>query len=161
MRILGIDPGLRCTGYGVIDVAGRRTGVVQCGTIRTNADHSFARRLQTIYDDISDIIREYEPDEFAIEEAFYSKNAKTALQLGHVRGVAMLAAVHTDLPVSEYSAKKIKMAITGRGGASKEQVQFMVTRMLGLKEPPKPMDVSDALACALCHQQQIHLQILE
>lgn len=159
MRILGIDPGLRCTGYGLIDFTGSRADIVQYGTIRTNADHSFAHRLQTIYDDISDVIDEYHPDEFAIEEAFYSKNAKTALQLGHVRGVAMLSAVHADLPVTEYSAKKIKMALTGRGGASKEQVQYMVTKRLRLSEPPKPMDVSDALACALCHQQQIHLQL--
>lgn len=159
MRVLGIDPGLRCTGYGLIDFAGPRTDLVQCGTIRTDADRSFALRLQTIYDDIADVIDEYHPDEFAIEEAFYSKNAKTALQLGHVRGVAMLAAVHAGLLVSEYSAKKIKMALTGRGGASKEQVQFMVTKRLHLKDPPRPTDVSDALACALCHQQQIHLQM--
>lgn len=157
MRVLGIDPGLRCTGYGIIDFAGSKTRVIQYGTIRTNAENSFPRRIQTVYDDISEVITEYSPDEFAIEEAFYSKNAKTALQLGHVRGVAILAAMHTGLPVSEYSAKKIKMAVTGRGGASKEQVQFMVKNMLELSTLPTPLDASDALACALCHQQQLQL----
>lgn len=159
LRVLGIDPGLRCTGYGLIDFAGSKIRVIQYGAIRTNADNPFPRRIQTVYDDISEVIQQYEPDEFAIEEAFYSKNAKTALQLGHVRGVAMLAAMHYTLPVTEYSAKKIKMAITGRGGATKEQVQFMVKNMLGLSEPPTPLDASDALACALCHQQQLQLKI--
>ncbi|MCF7803270.1 MAG: crossover junction endodeoxyribonuclease RuvC [Candidatus Marinimicrobia bacterium] len=159
MRVLGIDPGLRCTGYGIIDFTGRNSRVIQFGTIRTDAKNEFSRRIQTVYDDISDVIQEYTPDEFAIEEAFYSKNAKTALQLGHVRGVAMLAAMHASLPVTEYSAKKIKMAITGRGGATKEQVQFMVKNMLKLDEPPTPLDASDALACALCHQQQLQLSL--
>jgi len=160
MRVLGIDPGLRCTGYGLIDVLGTKCTIVQYGTIRTNANNPFAKRLQTVYDDITEVIQEYHPGEFAIEEAFYSKNARTALQLGHVRGVAMLAAMHAQLPVSEYSAKKIKMAVTGRGGATKEQVQYMVTSMLKLKTPPEPLDASDALACALCHQQQIQLGML-
>jgi len=158
MRIVGIDPGLRCTGYGIISVRGKNLSVVQYGTIRTNSHHSFSRRLQTVYDDITEVLEIYSPDEFSIEEAFYSKNARTALQLGHVRGVAMLAAVHADIPVAEYSARKIKMAITGRGGASKEQVQFMVTRLLNLQDPPTPTDASDALACAICHQQQIQVQ---
>jgi len=159
LRVLGIDPGLRCTGYGLIDFAGSKSRVVQYGTIRTDTNNSFPRRIQTVYDDILDVIQQYEPDEFAIEEAFYSKNAKTALQLGHVRGVAMLAAMHSKLPVTEYSAKKIKMAITGRGGATKEQVQFMVKNMLDLSEPPTPLDASDALACAICHQQQLKFKI--
>lgn len=159
MRIIGIDPGLRCTGYGIIDVKGQKAKVVQYGAIRTNADHQFSKRLKTVYHDIVEVIQQYHPDEFAIEEAFYSKNAKTALQLGHVRGVAMLAAEHQGLPVTEYAARKIKMAITGRGGATKEQVQYMVTNLLKLKEPPSPLDASDALACALCHHQQLHLSI--
>jgi len=159
MRVVGIDPGLRCTGYGVIDFVGSNPRVIQYGTIRTNADNAFARRLQTVYDDIMEMLGIYNPDEFAIEEAFYSKNAKTALQLGHVRGVSMLAAMHTGIPVSEYSAKKIKMAITGRGGATKEQVQYMVTNILKLTDPPEPKDASDALACAICHQQQIQLSL--
>lgn len=160
MRILGIDPGLRCTGYGLIDIKGQQSKLIQYGAIRTNADLPFARRLQTVYDDISEVIQEYSPDEFAIEEAFYSKNARTALQLGHVRGVAMLAAMHGGLPVSEYAARKIKMSITGRGSASKEQVQYMVVNLLHLEKPPTPLDASDALACALCHQQQLHLSML-
>jgi len=159
MRLIGIDPGLRCTGYGIIDCHGSQPQLVQYGTIKTNSNDSFARRLQTVYDDISEIFEEFHPDEFAIEEAFYSKNAKTALQLGHVRGVAMLAAMHAGVPVNEYSAKKIKLALTGRGGASKEQVQYMVTNILRLRKPPEPKDASDALACALCHQQQTTLQI--
>ena len=159
MRIVGIDPGLRCTGYGIIDIKGKQPVVVQFGTIRTNSNDSFAHRLQTVYDDVAEVLDQYTPTEYAIEEAFYSKNARTALQLGHVRGVAMLAAVHEGIPVTEYSAKKIKLAITGRGGASKEQVQFMVTRLLKLREPPEPIDASDALACALCHHQQIQLEV--
>ncbi len=159
MRVLGIDPGLRCTGYGVVEFKGSKSKVIQFGTIKTDATNSFARRLQTVYDDISEVIQIYSPDEFAIEEAFYSKNARTALQLGHVRGVAMLAAVHEDMPVTEYSAKKIKMAITGRGSATKQQVQYMVTHILKLADPPEPKDASDALACAICHQQQVQLSI--
>lgn len=159
MRIVGIDPGLRCTGYGIIDIRGKQPVVVQFGTIRTNSKDSFAHRLQTVYDEVAEVLDQYTPTEYAIEEAFYSKNARTALQLGHVRGVAMLAAVHEGIPVTEYSAKKIKLAITGRGGASKEQVQFMVTQLLKLREPPEPVDASDALACALCHHQQIQLEV--
>ncbi len=157
MRLIGIDPGLRCTGYGIIDFTGKNPTLVQYGTITTESKDSFSRRLQTVYDDVSEILREYHPDEFAIEEAFYSKNARTALQLGHVRGVAMLAAMHAQVPVSEYSAKKIKLALTGRGSATKQQVQYMVATLLNLQNPPQPVDASDALACALCHQQQIHL----
>lgn len=159
MRLIGIDPGLRCTGYGIIEFTGKHTTLIQYGTITTDSGHSFSRRLQTVYDDVSDVLWEYHPDEFAIEEAFYSKNARTALQLGHVRGVAMLAAMHARVPVSEYSAKKIKLALTGRGSSTKEQVQYMVKTLLNLKDPPQPVDASDALACALCHHQQIQLQV--
>jgi crossover junction endodeoxyribonuclease RuvC len=159
MRLVGIDPGLRCTGYGIIDYERSHPTVVQYGTIRTKKMNSFPERLQVIYDDITEMLGIYKTDEFAIEEAIYSKNARTALQLGHVRGVAILAAMHANIPVNEYSAKKIKMALTGRGSATKEQVQYMVTNILNLDKIPGPTDASDALACAICHQQQIRFSI--
>ena len=157
MIILGVDPGTLATGYGVIAApAGGRVELVACGAIRNGGDQAMPERLKRIYASLAEVIAQYRPDEFAVETAFYGKNAQSALKLGQARGVAMLAAVNADIPVCEYSPREVKKAIVGNGSASKEQVQYMVKTLLMLKEPPRPLDVSDALAVAICHLQRRH-----
>ncbi len=152
MRILGIDPGLRNTGYGIIDLddKGNQTAVA-FGVIKSKTSQSLSNRLETIYRGLEDMIKTYTPEICGIEEVFSNKNPKTTLLLGHVRGVLMLCAHRMSLPVFEYSAKSVKSAVTGNGNASKEQIQFMIQRLLKLEEPPKSPDAADALAVAVCH----------
>ncbi len=150
MRILGIDPGSRCTGFGIIDVRGDRATAVHAGVIKTGAGE-FPERLGVIFRGIRDLVREYRPGEVAVENVFVSKNAASALKLGQARGAAISAAICEELPVSEYSPRSVKQAIVGRGGADKVQVQHMVCVLLSLAETPAE-DAADALAVALCHQ---------
>jgi crossover junction endodeoxyribonuclease RuvC len=150
MRILGIDPGSRFTGFGIIEVSGGRTVPVHHGVIKAGTGE-FPERLGIIFSGINELIDEFNPGEFAIETVFLSKNASSALKLGQARGAAICAAVSKGLPVSEYSPRSIKQAIVGRGGADKVQIQHMVTVLLQLKEKPAE-DAADALAVALCHQ---------
>ena len=154
MIVLGVDPGTLVTGYGVISVANGGMDVLACGAVRNRAETAMAGRLKHIYNSLAAVIEHYRPDEFALETAFYGKNAQSALKLGQARGVALLAAVVRDIPTSEYSPREVKTAIVGNGTASKEQVQYMVKALLGLPEAPRPFDVSDALAVALCHLQR-------
>ena len=149
-RILGIDPGSRFTGYGIIDVDGDRAAVAHCGVIKTG-NGEFPQRLGVIFSGICDLLDEFKPDEFAIEDVFVSKNASSALKLGQARGAAICAAISRQLPVAEYSPRSVKQAIVGRGGADKVQVQHMVCVLLRLSESPAE-DAADALAVALCHQ---------
>ena len=149
-RILGIDPGSRITGYGIIDVDGDRAAVATFGVIKTGAGE-FPQRLGVIFNAVRDLIDEFHPDEFAIENVFVSKNAASALKLGQARGAAICAAIARDLPVAEYSPRSVKQAIVGRGGADKVQVQHMIGVLLRLAEMPAE-DAADALAVALCHQ---------
>ncbi len=152
MRVLGIDCGGECTGYGVVELDGAGELVcLACGAIRLSPREPLARRLARIYGELGAVIEEHHPVEVAIEEIFYALNVKSALKLGQVRGVAMLAAAAAGLDVAEYSPLTIKASVVGYGRASKEQVQHMVTRLLGLPEAPEPMDASDALAIAICH----------
>lgn len=155
MRILGIDPGIRCTGYGLISVDSREPTLVDYGTITPPTAASIGRRLSVIYDDIAQLIETGAPDELAIEDTFYGVNVKSALILGQARGAAILCAAHHRLPVGEYAPRKVKLATTGNGAAAKEQVQMMVQRILNMDRPPTPMDASDALAVAICHHQQL------
>ena len=150
MRILGIDPGSRVTGYGVIDVRGDRAGVVLSGVIKAGKGE-FPERLGIIFRGVRDLIVEHCPDEVAVENVFVSKNAASALKLGQARGAAICAAICEDLKVFEYSPRSVKQAIVGRGGADKVQVQHMVCVLLQLEETPVE-DAADALAVALCHQ---------
>ena len=150
MRILGIDPGSRFTGFGIIEESGGKTVAVHQGVIKAGTGE-FPERLGIIFSGINELIDEYNPGEFAIETVFVSKNASSALKLGQARGAAICAAVARGLPVSEYSPRSIKQAIVGRGGADKVQIQHMVTVLLQLKEKPAE-DAADALAVALCHQ---------
>jgi crossover junction endodeoxyribonuclease RuvC len=150
MRILGIDPGSRLTGYGIIEVNGDQVIAVQHGVIKAGTGE-FPERLGIIFAGIRDLIGEHRPGEVAIETVFMSRNAGTALKLGQARGAAICAAISLGLPVSEYAPRSIKQAIVGRGGADKVQVQHMVMVLLQLKEKLQE-DAADALAVALCHQ---------
>jgi crossover junction endodeoxyribonuclease RuvC len=152
MRVLGIDCGSEYTGYGVVeDGPGHRLFCCTCGAIRLRPRDTMALKLQQIYSQLSHIITEHQPDMVAIEDVFYAVNVKSALKLGQVRGVAMLAASSAGLEVAEYSPLSIKSAVVGYGRAEKEQVQDMVMRLLNLPEPPEPTDAADALAIAICH----------
>lgn len=150
MRILGIDPGTSLTGYGIIDVEGNRLRHIDSGVISTKSKDPLPIRLQTIYDGLREILDQYLPACVAVEQVFMAKNPRAALTLGHSRGVALLAGIHSDLPVSEYSALQVKSAVVGYGRADKQQVQHMVKALLNLPEVAQE-DASDALAVAICH----------
>ena len=150
MRILGVDPGSRITGYGVIDVDGDRATLVRHGVIRAGGGE-FTERLGLIFNGVREVIAELAPTQVAVETVFVNKNAASALKLGQARGAAVCAAISQGLPVAEYSPRSVKQAIVGRGGADKVQVQHMVCVLLQLPEAPAE-DAADALAVALCHQ---------
>ena len=150
MRVLGIDPGSRITGYGIVEQNGSRLVHVDNGAIFVDGALDFPGRLKAIFDGLTAVIDEYRPDEVAVENVFFSNNAQSALKLGQARGAAIVAAVHAGLPVAEYSALQVKQAVVGRGKAHKEQVQKMLTALLGLPEVAQA-DASDALAVAVCH----------
>lgn len=152
MRVLGIDCGTEFTGYGLVEL--ERDGellYLTCGAIQLSPRVAMPQRLSTIFLRLGELIQEHQPDNVAIEEVFYSVNAKSALKLGQVRGVAMLAASSAGLAVAEYSPLSIKSAVVGYGRAEKEQVQHMVQQLLKLSELPQPFDAADALAIAICH----------
>ena len=151
MRIFGIDPGSIRTGYGCVEAGGGRHALVTCGAISAPAGSGFAERLHVIHETLTRVLRETSPDCVAIENLFHARNVRSALQLGHARGVAMLAAVQAGVPIVEYTPAEIKLAVVGYGRADKIQVQHMVKLLLGLTVLPKPFDASDALAAALCH----------
>ena len=150
MRILGIDPGSRFTGFGIIDVQGEDATLVRHGVIRTGKGE-FTERLGVIFSELRTLIEELAPAEVAVETVFVAHNAASALKLGQARGAAVCAAISMGLPVAEYSPRSVKQAIVGRGGADKVQVQHMVMGLLRLRETPAE-DAADALAVALCHQ---------
>ena len=152
MIVLGIDPGTAATGYGV--VSGEPFGslsLIECGVIRTHARDPLPSRLREIYDDVSMLIARHRPDALSIEDVFYAKNVRTTVVLGHARGVILLAAEQAELSIHEYPPAEIKKAVVGTGSATKEQVQFMVTRLLRLKSAPQPTDAADGTAAALAH----------
>jgi crossover junction endodeoxyribonuclease RuvC len=148
---MGIDCGTECTGYGVVDLDGQdNLACVSFGGIRLSPRDSLPSRLSTVFARLSALIQEFQPDRVAIEEVFYSVNAKSALKLGQVRGVALLAASSQKLEIGEYAPLTIKASVVGYGRAEKEQVQLMVARLLRLAEIPEPADAADALAIAIC-----------
>jgi crossover junction endodeoxyribonuclease RuvC len=160
VRVFGIDPGSERTGYGCVETDGRRHVLVACGAISPPASASFPERLRIIHADLGRLIAESRPDTVAIENLFYAVNVRSALKLGHARGVAMLAAVEAGLPLVEYTPAEIKRAVVGYGRAEKPQVQQMVKLLLGLAEPPSPHDAADALAVAICHvHHEAHARI--
>jgi crossover junction endodeoxyribonuclease RuvC len=155
MRVFGIDCGTEVTGFGVVEAGdGAKLPQLRCvamGAIRLAKTRPLPERLDQVFRELTAEIERSSPDTVAVEEVFYSVNAKSALKLGQVRGVALLAAARLGIPVAEYAPLKIKSSVVGYGMAQKEQVQFMVTRLLGLAEAPEPADVADALAIAICH----------
>jgi crossover junction endodeoxyribonuclease RuvC len=150
MRILGIDPGSRVTGYGIVEKQGNRLIHIDNGAIFTDTAVDFPGRLKQIFDGLSEVIAQYHPDGAAVENIFFATNAQSALKLGQARGAAIVAAVHCGLPVAEYSALQVKQAVVGQGRAEKSQVQKMLKALLGLPEIAQA-DASDALAVAICH----------
>jgi crossover junction endodeoxyribonuclease RuvC len=151
MIILGIDPGTAITGFGVIKSKKESFEYINCGCITTCAGLPLAGRLSCIYDDVKSLIKKYRPDVVAMEELFFFKNVKTAMTVSHARGVLVLAAQKSGLPIFEYTPLQIKQALTGYGRADKKQIQEMVKGILNLNKIPKPDDAADALAVAICH----------
>jgi crossover junction endodeoxyribonuclease RuvC len=155
MRVFGIDCGTETTGYGVVesDELSRSPRLACCefGAIRLAKSKTMPERLKQVFDELNVALAKWQPEVVAVEEVFYSVNAKSALKLGQVRGVALLAVAGMGLPLAEYAPLKIKSSVVGYGLAGKEQVQFMVARLLGLEAPPSPPDAADALAIAICH----------
>lgn len=157
MRILGIDPGTGILGFGVIEVVKGKTQLVDGGVIRTPVKEDDAVRLQTIYEELSDIIADAKPDVMAVEKLFFAQNVTTAMTVAQARGVVLLAGMQAGLKIAEYTPLQIKQALTGYGRADKKQIQEMVRVVLGLKDVPKPDDCADAIACALTHAQTIRV----
>ncbi len=151
MIILGVDPGTNFTGFGVINYKKNNFNRIAHGIIRLSPSKSLSLRLEIIYNELDKLIKQYKPDEFAIETAFYGKNVQSAMKIGYARGVSILAAVHNKIPISEYSPREVKKSIVGNGAASKEQVSFMIRTLLEIKTVKMKYDESDALAIALCH----------
>jgi len=154
MIILGIDPGTRITGIGIIEISSsskNETRIIFSDALLLNGNDTMPQRLKIIFDSLSSLLKKYEPNEVAIETMFYGKNAQSAMKLGHARGVAMLVGVINNLSVFEYSPREVKKSVVGYGNASKEQLQAMAQRLLKLKTAPKHFDETDALAVALCH----------
>ena len=165
MRVFGIDCGTECTGYGVVESVETRhastLAVVGFGGIVLNKKDPLSTRLAKVFCDLTSMLEKYRPDVVAVEEVFYSVNAQSALKLGHVRGVALLAAATAGLPVAEYAPLSIKSSVVGYGLAKKEQVQFMVSRLLNLPAPPEPPDAADALAICICHLHTAQTQLAQ
>ncbi len=151
MIIFGIDPGSERTGYGCVQTDGSRHVLVACGAIKTSSSSTFAQKLLVIHSQLATLLTEHRPDAVAIESLFHAVNARSALKLGHARGVAMLAAVEFGVEIFEYTPAEVKSAVVGYGRAEKAQVQQMVKLLLDLQEAPSPHDAADALAVAVCH----------
>lgn len=152
LRVAGVDPGLNATGYGVIDLRPGKITLVEAGVVRTTAEHPLAERLNTLYEGLAEVLREFEPRAVAVEQLYsHYAHPRTAVLMAHARGVVLLAAANLHLPVFSYSATAIKRAVSGSGRASKRLIQNAVQQRLGLRTLPEPPDVADALAAALCH----------
>ena len=158
MRVLGIDPGIRTTGFGVLDSKTNKFSLVACGTINPKPSDSIPVRLNYLFEEVDEIINKFSPDVFSIEDMFYSKNVKTSMILGQARGAMIIAAAQAGLLIYEYAPKKVKMSVCGNGGASKQQVKYMVMKILSLKDIPGTMDISDAIAVGICCLNQVRLK---
>jgi crossover junction endodeoxyribonuclease RuvC len=157
MRILGIDPGIALTGFGIVEKNGVTIKAGSYGHISTQSGTPVPDRLKILYDDMVNIIVEYRPEVMAVEELFFNKNVKTAIIAAQARGVIILSAVNNGIDVVEYTPLQVKQAVIGYGRASKQQVQFMVRELLRLNEIPKPDDTADALAIAICHANSMDI----
>jgi len=158
MRILGIDPGTKITGYGVIDSRDDEISLVDCGALTTRERSPIGERLSYLYNGLMEIINRHHPDVVAVEQPFVAKNVRSALAVGRAQAMAILAAANKGIPSYEYTPAQVKQQVANFGASSKEQVQEMVRLQLGLTEVPEPSDAADALAVAICHQRETHLQ---
>jgi crossover junction endodeoxyribonuclease RuvC len=158
VKVFGIDPGSARTGYGCVQSDGSRHRLIASGAITIPASNSFPEKLKTIHAELGALLARHRPDVVAIENLFHAVNARSALKLGHARGVAMLAAVEAGVPIVEYTPAEVKASVVGYGRAEKGQVQSMVQLLLGLTAPPEPFDASDALAIAVCHLNRMNLR---
>lgn len=156
MKILGIDPGSIVTGYGVVEEEQKQLKLITCGAIKTPSKATLQDRLKLIYEGITQVLKEHQPQIVSIEEVFYARNIQAVLKLGHARGVILLAAANTGIPIVEYSPRKVKQAVTGNGAASKEQVKRAVGQILIMPDEKLRYDVTDALAIAICHCHRIN-----
>jgi crossover junction endodeoxyribonuclease RuvC len=147
--VLGIDPGTAITGYGVVSSQHGTSTLAECGVIRTSPRAPLASRLQDIFEGVAELIDRHHPDALAVEDVFFARNVRTTVVLGHARGVVLLAGARAGVAIHEYAPAVIKKTVVGRGAATKEQVQFMVARLLRLKSAPQPADAADGVACAL------------
>lgn len=161
MIILGIDPGLANTGWGVVEHVGSSFRCLAYGCVTTSPDEPTSARLATVHREIAAVIQRYEPSEAAVESVYFGTNAKTAFATGQARGVALLATANAGLALGEYGPGEIKMAVVGTGGADKQQVQYMVRAILGLPGDPEPDHAADALAAAICHAHQHKMAAIE
>lgn len=159
MIILGIDPGSRFCGYGILQLEKRTIVAAGCDVIRINEKLDLSLRLRILHEEMSKIIDTYKPDVVAVESIFYGKNIQSAFTLGHARGVILLAIAEKGIPFCEYSPREVKKAVVGNGNASKKQIRYMVQQIIKLKTPPQNEDSADALAIALCHFQRFKLGI--
>ena len=156
LTILGVDPGIKNTGYGIIKVADKsQPQLFTFGYINTNAKFALANRLHQIYSGLEKIIKETNPDIMVVENIFYSENVKTAIIMGHARGAILIAGMNSGCEIAEYSPREVKQSVVGNGGAAKEQVRYMVKQLLHTREEIHPDDASDALAVALCHWHKL------
>jgi crossover junction endodeoxyribonuclease RuvC len=158
MRILGVDPGLRATGYGVVEIRGADLRWLGAGVVRSRSGDPLSRRLSVIHAGLCGVMETFRPDQVAVETLFHARNVSSALLLGHVRGVILLAVGNASLPLAEYSPREVKQAVVGTGAAEKRQVQEMVRVLLGLDAQPRPTDLADALAVAICHANNMESQ---
>jgi crossover junction endodeoxyribonuclease RuvC len=152
--ILGLDPGTTIMGYGIISIKGTKLALIQYGVIHLSKYEGHELKLKKIFERVLNLVDEYHPDEVALEAPFYGKNIQSMLKLGRAQGVAMAAALFREIPITEYAPKKVKQSVTGNGNASKEQVAKMLMTLLGIKELPKLLDATDALAVAVCQHFQ-------
>ena len=157
MKILGIDPGTGIVGFGVVESAAGNLKMIDAGVIRTPVKQQDSKRLKTIYDELSEVIKQNKPDVMAVEKLFFAQNVTTAMSVSQARGVILLCGEQASLPIFEYTPLQIKQAVTGYGRADKPQMQEMVRTILKLKETPKPDDCADALAAAICHSMTARL----
>jgi len=156
LTILGVDPGIKNTGYGIVKVAeNNQPQLFTYGHIHTNAKNSLAERLYQIYSGLEKIIKQVSPDIMVVENIFYSENVKTAIIMGHARGAILTAGMNNACKIAEYSPREVKQSVVGNGGAAKEQVHYMVKRLLNISEDIQPDDASDAVAVALCHWHKL------
>ena len=160
MRVLGVDPGTRTTGYGVIDKQGSSLHMVTFGVVAPGGKPPLPERLKIIHDGLAEVIAAWHPEVLSLEEAFYGKSVQSTLRIGEARAMALLCAAEAGIPVAQYAPAMVKRAAVGHGGAHKSQVQAMVQRLLGLAALPEPEDAADALAIAICHCHRSNLRAL-